>query len=248
MNFRFAIPSYNRLEILGQKSLKTLKEHNVPNDMIDIFVVKGEYDDYVKKYPDYKFHLAPKGMKEVRNYIFQEFYDEGDFVVSMDDDIDKFRMKNPLGWEPSSFKDEELDLLKEIQLAFHECGRSGRHLWGVSPTDSHLYMKNDISYDYKFCGGWFWGCIVDKTSLLVQTDQYEDYERCMRHYINDGGMVRLNYICCKTNYRSSVGGMGKQRDFENSQKYLKENYPNLFYLKKKKDGLNPVLKDTREKN
>jgi hypothetical protein len=242
---RFAIPSYNRIKELGEKSLHTLAEHGITPEEIDIFVVKEEFDAYENEYPEHKFHIGPLGMKNIRNFIFQEFYDEGDKVVSMDDDIDKIRMKNPKGWEASCYEDCELNLRAEIDLAFKECEKSGRHLWGLYPVENHFFMKNDISYDYKFCGGWMWGCIVDKESLLVGTDQYEDYERCIRHYLKDGGMIRLNYLCCKTKYINE-GGMGKDRKFEEAQNYLQNNYGDLFYLKKKKGGLNPVLKDLRK--
>ncbi len=247
MKIRFAIPSYNRVKELGEKTLKVLEEHQISKNQIDLFVIEEEFKEYTEKYPDYSFNVAPLGMKNVRNYIFQEFYEDGDYVVSMDDDIEKIRMKNPLGWEKSCFKDDQLDLLKEINLAFAECLRSKRFLWGIYPVENHFFMKNDISYDYKFIPGWFWGCIVDKDSLLIGIDQYEDYERSIKHYLKDGGMVRLNYICCKTKYISE-GGMGLDRKFDISQKYLEDNYKDLFYLKKKKNGLNPVLKDKRLKS
>ena len=245
MNYRFAIPSYSRLIELGEKTLATLKKHGVPTSKIDIFCVKEQIKDYKARYPDYTFIEAPLGMSAVRNYIFQEYYKEGEKVVSMDDDIEALRMKNPREWEESCFCDDELDLLLEIDLAWSECEKSGRTMWGVYPVENHFFMKNHISYDYKFIGGWMWGTIINKDALKLGVDQYEDYERCIRHYLKDGGMVRLNYISCKTKYLGNEGGMGKERKFKESRDYLAENYPNLFHLKLKKDGLNPVLKDSR---
>jgi len=243
---RFAIPSYNRVIELGSKTLKTLEGHGINKSNIDIFCVKGEIDEYKQRYPEYNFIEAPLGMKEVRNFIFQDYYKEGDYIVSIDDDIETIRMKNPREWEESCFCDNELDLEKEMNIAFKECEKSGRHLWGLYPVENHFFMKNSISYDYKFCVGNLWGVIVNKESLLVGIDQYEDYERCIKHYLKDGGMVRLNYLCCKTKYISK-GGMGKVREFKKSQEYLTSKYPNLFILKQKKDTLNPLLKDSRVK-
>jgi hypothetical protein len=129
---RFAIPSYNRLKELGEKTLATLAHHNIPKRVIDIFCVKEEIDEYRKLYPEYNIIEAPKGMVEVRRFIFREHYNEGAWIVSMDDDIEKIRMKNPREWEESSFCDDELDLMKEIELAFDCCVKSNRKLWGVN--------------------------------------------------------------------------------------------------------------------
>jgi hypothetical protein len=249
MNYRFAIPSYSRLKQLGEKSLATLEKHGIPKTQIDIFCVKDQIKDYEARYPGYTFIEAPLGMKNVRNYIFQEYYKEGDKVISMDDDIEKIRMKNPREWEESCFCDDELDLKTEIDLAFKECEKSGRSLWSVYPVENHFFMNNRISYDYKYCGGWMWGTIINKKALLLEIGDgaCEDYERSMRHYLKDGGMVRLNYICCKTKYGHPDGGMPpiaeRQRDL--FFKEAEEKFPGLFYLKMKKDGLNPVLKDSR---
>jgi hypothetical protein len=252
MNYRIAIPSYNRVKELGEKSLATLSKHGYETGDIDIFVADSEqYNLYKSEYPEYNIVVAVLGMKEVRNFIFQEYYKEGQKVLSMDDDIEKMRMKNPRGWEPSQFCDDELDLKKEIELAFKECEKSGRHLWGVYPVENHFFMKNDITFDYKFLGGWMWGTIINKEALLLEIGDgaCEDYERCMKHYLKDGGMVRLNYLCCKTKYGNPKGGMPpiEERGREEFFKEAGEKYKNLFYLKKKKGGLNPVLKDTRIK-
>jgi len=248
--WRVAIPSYNRVKELGEKTLLTLEHHKVPKNLIDIFVANQEqYELYINEYPDYNIVIAVIGMKDVRNFIFQEHYKEGDWIVSMDDDIEKIRMKNPRGWEDSSYCDDELDLMTEINLAFSECMKSKRSLWGLYPVDNHYFMKNQISYDYKFCGGWMWGVINKKelTKLDISDGCMEDYERCIKHYLQEGGMVRLNYICCKTKYGNAKGGMGiiDNRDRVGFMKELEERYPNLFYLKQKKDGLNPILKDKR---
>ena len=247
-NFRIAIPSYQRYDELRFKTLHTLEEIKFPKDRIDIFVAdeneKATYKTLIND-DTYNIVVGVKGMKAIREFIFLEYYNEGDYIVSMDDDITGFRMKNPRSWETSCFCDDELDLMKEIQLAFNECKKSKRHLWGINCMDSHFYMKNTITYDYKFCIGHFWGCIVKKECLSLGTDQYEDYERSIKHYLADGGVVRLNFICAKTKYIAK-GGMGREREFESSLEYLTKTYKDLVSIKKKKDGLNPLLKDKRE--
>jgi hypothetical protein len=59
--YRIAIPSYNRLEQLGQKTLKTLEFHNIDKSIIDIFVAnKEQYDLYKNKYPEYNIIIGEK--------------------------------------------------------------------------------------------------------------------------------------------------------------------------------------------
>ena len=243
--FRIAIPSLNRPN--EQYTIATLLRHGIPKSKIDIFVAnKEQYELYKDVLPDYNIIIGELGMKEIRMFI-TNYYPEGSKIVSFDDDIKEIRMKNPREWEESSFCDDELDLEMEIDLAFSECEKSGRHMWGVYPVENHYFMKNQISYDYKFsCGGMF-GLIIKRDLCQLHIDQYEDYERCIRHYLADGGIVRLNYLCLKTPKMGSNEGGMDTRDFSGDLKKLTDMFPNLFYLKQKKgmENPNPCLKDSR---
>jgi len=243
--YRIAIPSYNRVEGLGQKTLKTLEFHNIDKSIIDIFVANQEqYDLYKSKYPDYNIVIGEKGIRQIREFIFLKHYNEGDKVISFDDDIELIKMKNPRGWEPPGFANDELDLKKEFNIAFEECEKSNRHMWGVYPVDNSLFMKNDISYDYKFIIGHLFGVIIKKELLSLKLDQYDDYERSIKHYLADDGVVRLNYLCCKTKYIAE-GGIGIERQGDETLKLLVDTYPGLVSIKMKKAGPNPLLKDKR---
>ena len=74
---------------------------------------------------------------------------------------------------------------------------------------------------------------MKKECLSLGTDQYEDYERTIKHYLKDGGVVRLNYICAKTKYIAK-GGMGKEREFNKSLDYLLNTYKGLVSIKKRR--------------
>ena len=95
MHYRFAIPSYNRYIELGNKTLKTLNHYKIDKDLIDIFVADDtEYNEYKKLYPEYNIIIGRKGMKEIRNFYLSEYYNEGDYIISIDDDIEMIKMKN----------------------------------------------------------------------------------------------------------------------------------------------------------
>tara|TARA_R110001592_G_C12919291_1_gene728367 strand:- start:58 stop:834 length:777 start_codon:yes stop_codon:yes gene_type:complete len=258
MDYRIAIATYNRVEGLGKKTLSTLNTHNISKDIIDIFVAdKSQYDKYKQVYPEYNIIIGKLGLKSVRNFIFQEYYPEGQKVVSMDDDIEKIRMKNPRGWEASCWADDELDLKMELEKAFEECEKSGRNLWGLYPCENHFFMKNVITYDYRFCGGWCWGCINKRDNMILTTGNencIEDFERSIRHYIADGGVVRLNYLHAKQKYGNPDGGIGslesRERDYHIQE--IQKEFPNLSKVQIKRQGGKEgfkqlVLKDLRDK-
>ena len=243
--YRIAIPSLNRPN--EQHTIATLLRHGFEKDQIDLFVASPEQAEiYRSANPGINVIVGELGMKEIRMFI-TNYYPEGSKIVSFDDDIKEIRMKNPREWEESSYCDDELDLKLEIDLAFSECEKSGRSMWGVYPVDNHFFMKNQISYDYKFCCGNMFGLIINRDNNELHIDQYEDYERCIRHYLADGGVVRLNYICVKTPKMGTNAGGLCDRDYSGDLATLTSLYPNLFHTKIKK-GMphpNPMLRDSR---
>ena len=249
---RIAIPSYNRYDSINDKSFKVLYDAGYKPNMIDLFVADKEqyklYKNIVHK--DINIIIGKKGLKNIRDFIIN-YYPEGTKLLCMDDDVEMIKMKNPNSDEPSSFKNELLDLKKEVDNAFKICQKKKYHIWGLYPVDNHFYMKNDISYDYKFIIGNFFGLILNHEANKSYVEQKGDYERSIRHYLLDGGVVRINYLCAKTKFKKNSGG-ANESEFDRANKIktdqdiLIKYYPNLFYLKKKKDGLlNPVLKDSR---
>tara|TARA_R110000737_G_scaffold135601_2_gene166645 strand:- start:1616 stop:2389 length:774 start_codon:yes stop_codon:yes gene_type:complete len=247
MDYRIAIPSHNRPN--DQITFEYLLSQGFSPLDIDVFVSSSEQAElYRACNPKMDNIIIGKlGMKEIRNFI-TDYYPTDVKYVSFDDDIKEVRMKNPKEWEESSFADpDELDLDEEIKLAFSECEKSGRRMFGVYPVENHYFMKNQITYDYKFaCGGLFG--VINEKSLKIKLDQYEDYDRCIQEYLSYGGIVRLNYLCLKTpKMGKNEGGMSDERDFVGDLIKLQDLYPFLVNTKIKKGTglLNPVLKDTR---
>ena len=42
-------------------------------------------------------------------------------------------------------------------------------------------------------------------------DDKEDYERSIKYYLKDGGLVRFNNVCARTNCYQEPGGMQVER-------------------------------------
>lgn len=91
-NYIIVIPSYNRPEIIQNKTLALLNRHYINPQKIIIFVANQEqYDLYKAKVPAMLYGnlvIGVLGLKNQRNFIM-DYYPEGTHIVQMDDDLDK---------------------------------------------------------------------------------------------------------------------------------------------------------------
>ena len=119
---RIAIPSYNRYDSINDKSFKVLYDAGYKPSMIDLFVANKEQYELYKNivHKDINIIIGQKGLKNIREFIIN-YYPEGTKLLCMDDDVEMIKMKNPNSDEPSSFKNELLDLKKEVDNAFKIC-------------------------------------------------------------------------------------------------------------------------------
>jgi hypothetical protein len=92
----FAIPSYYRAMICQERTLATLEKMAVPREKITIFVADpNEYIFYRNACDPQRYGkivIAEKGMGAVRRFIAL-YYNEGQRVVNVDDDITGFYIK-----------------------------------------------------------------------------------------------------------------------------------------------------------
>ena len=64
-------------------------------------------------------------------------------------------------------------------------------------------------------------------------DDKEDYERTIKYYLKDKGVVRYNNISCNTNCYKEPGGIQATRKKEDSRRnanYLVKTYPHLVKI------------------
>ena len=116
---RIVIPSYNRYNTINNKSLKVIYEAGYKPDMVDLFVADKEQYNLYKNvvHNDINIIIGKKGLKNIRDFIIN-YYPENTKLLCMDDDVEMIKMKNPNNDEPSCFKNELLNLKKEINNAF----------------------------------------------------------------------------------------------------------------------------------
>ena len=250
-DYRIAIPSYRRAKTLRSKTLSLLTNSNIDPSRIDIFV--GDEDDaalYKRTLPGTWYEriiVGVPGMGPIRNFI-NDHYPEGQQVLNVDDDIKSIvRRIDDKTLEPV----EDLDGL--IKTGFRLAEQSGLRLWGIYPVGNPYFMKRRARFDLTYIVGAFWGTTIGRgDECYVTLEDKEDYERTLRYYSVDGGVVRIEDVALVTNYYGEEGGMQHDGNrtperIEASALMLVERFPDLCSLNtSKKSGHAEIrLKDRR---
>ena len=250
--YRVAIPSYNRSDIIIDKTLRTLQEGRVPHSCIYIFVANEEerklYKERVPKELYKKIVVGELGICKQRRFIM-DYFNEGKEIVYMDDDITGVFQ----AIDSKTLRRVE-NLHELIKQSFYRLDKS--NLWGVYPVANPFYMKpkeideeNDSCFSLKenltttlkFCVGCFYGIRNHHDTLFypdLKMIEKEDYDICIKFFIRDGCMNRYNNICVKQKKYSKGGcGNGEPRIKRNKEmaKLLCEKYPEYVSMKKGSD-------------
>lgn len=158
--------------------------------------------------------VGHKGLAKQRNFI-RKWYPSGQAILSMDDDVHKVKRLKVSASSPNDRSKWKLvnviaGLDELIQSAFRKTRDVGGYLWGVYPVDNAYFMSPNSSAELKFIVGPMFG-IINRPELAQQLDvtmdEKEDMERTLRHWQQDGVIVRLNYVTIQTAYFNNIGGM-----------------------------------------
>jgi len=237
----FAIPSYQRADIIKQKTLATLNYYDIPKTHIYIFCANKREKlayQYAINNQEYHYVTGVLGIQNQRNFI-KKFFAEGQRIVCIDDDISNITEKKST--DKTEGKLPDLDCLKTfVSSAFEELELCNGYLWGVYPVDNDFYMKHEITYDLRFIIGCFYGIINrHDTDLILSHAPKEDVMQTIQHYMKDGVVVRYNWIGVRTNFFGKGGIGNRQSREENAKKaslHFDDKYPGLGSVFVRKDG------------
>ena len=241
-NYVIAIPTYNRVKELVNKSLATLKRGKVNSNKIYIFVANKEqeqlYKDAVPKALYHKIVVGKIGIANQRKFI-SKYFPEKQYIVSMDDDVEELEMMTA---PDKLVKITNLD--KFFNDAYKKLKEENLYIWGIYPVHNPFFMKKNISTGLKFIIGVLYGYINRHNTKLepsVNAETKEDFEQSILYFKMDGGVLRYNYIVPKTKF-NAPGGLGTDR-FERNKKaaaYLKKTYPDIITIFQRKNGTHEV--------
>lgn len=241
-DYKVAIPSYNRVKEIVNKSLPTLQKGKVDAKKIYIFVANKEqekiYKEGVPKHFYNQIIVGKKGIANQRKFI-AAYFPEGQEVVSMDDDVEELqRMVNP----EKLVKISNLDTF--FKDAFKKLYKENLYIWGVYPVQNPFFMKKGTSTGLKFIIGVLYDYRTRhnkklQPSILAETK--EDYEQSILYYKMDGGVLRFNDVVPKTKF-NAPGGLGTDRYSRNKSaaEYLKRTYPDIITIFHRKSGMPEV--------
>ena len=259
-----AIPSYRRPETLKNKTMKVLKHYKIDPKKIHIFVAdteqKAVYEAALEPKDYHKIIIGVPGIKNIRNFM-PKYFPEGQHIFYIDDDISKVYDTENDSCDKSDKKMNRQVILKNLRAlidkGFKLSKKTGLTNWGVYPANNPYFMKartrnidDYVSKKLCYVMGGFTGVINHRKSEIRTIDDKEDYERSIKYYLKDGGLLRFNNVTVYTRCYQEPGGMQVERTkkrIHESAVYLTEKYPLLCTLNtSKKSGFSEVrLRDRR---
>jgi len=244
-----AIPSYKRNETLKKKTMRVLGEYKINPKKIFIFVAdqnqKKLYENTLEPKTYNKIVVGKPGIQHIRNFM-PKYFPEKKPIVYMDDDISKISICNNNNINSDGTYDKKNNKLERlsnldgfIKNSFKYGKKQKMDNWGVYPTDNPYFMKptlknnKHVSKDLKFLIGFLTGVINNKKAEIRSIGDKEDYERTIKYYLKDNGVLRYNNVSCNTNCYKEPGGIQATRKKEDSARnanYLVKTYPDLVKI------------------
>lgn len=245
----FAIRTHKRPHILSQKTWSFLRRHGIKTDEIHLFICGEDQAKLYESYGGTGAHIhnreAP-GIPGAADAV-QRHWPVGEWVVHLDDDIEELFELTSDGLRPL------LDFRAMCQSAHAEAAASGVDMWGIYPVHNHFFMKQRTAFGLYFIWSGCYGFqSLGEKAPKTSVKHKDDFERSIRSYLRNGAVMRLDNICCKTNWNAeggthSEGNEKLFREHREAAHQLHSRYPHLVRLRKKKGfgGLDVVLVNHR---
>jgi hypothetical protein len=203
MDYLIAIPSYDRVDVLRNKTIALLESNDIPKESVYIFVAPNDQQKYTDAFPGYNIVVADcKGILQTRNFITR-YFPEGQKLVHFDDDIESVLEK--VTDDKTDGTMVPVNLKEFIATGFADIESRGLSMFGINPVANPFFMSRKISTDLRYVVAAFRGVINHHDIVLSYSDQKEDVENTIRAYIRDGGVLRYNYITVKTKWYAPGG-------------------------------------------
>lgn len=237
MDYKVAICSHKRISTLKKKTLATLERYSIPKESIYIFVAPEELPEYLLAFPEYHVVQGALGLLDNRNAV-TEYFDSDVPLFCLDDDITGFfttedgKTLLPL---------DDLDAF--VRQGFHLTLERGFSLWSLYPVKNAGWLKNTVSSGLVFIYGCAYG-VLNRKDVQITLLLKDDYERSLKFYLRDGGVLRLNWVAPGQSYLKGSGGLSEFRTLEREEEAcdrLVFHYPTLVKKRIKRQRVDVVF-------
>jgi hypothetical protein len=209
MDYKIAIPSFNRPIQLAKKTLKFLQNNNIPNDKIYIFVHSESQYNYYRIYVPDDMHLIitnQNGLISTRNFIV-DYFDIDSYIISMDDDVTNIKR---LHIHPDGKKTlMDLNNLEQtFQFIYQLLDKTQTYLFGTYGRNP-LFMSTSVDTRFSFIDGAFYGFINRKLdSLKITHVQFgDDTELALKYHKHDGKTLNIKFLAVLHSIANNDGGL-----------------------------------------
>lgn len=189
--FKLVIPTYKRYKI------PTLAHLDMFDDIYIFVANQQEYNKYKLYYPNHKIIIGELGIKNQRNFI-TNYFDEGDIIVSLDDDI-------------KEFKDRQNRLLIDaVKDCVEYLKQSNYGLMTFPPTANERFNNAESFTIGNYLGVGVFHIYKNDKAVQLSIDFIEDYERSLLYIKRDGGVIR-NWDIIYKHKPYNIGGLEEMR-------------------------------------
>jgi hypothetical protein len=248
MTYVVVIPSYERVNILKEKTLKMLKEGGVPLSRVYVFVADKQEEAAYKAAglgAGIKIVVGKLGITNQRVFI-RQYFPPKTKIVSLDDDVECLLNMDPVTHKLVPFAANRLHAF--FDQAFKTAAAHKMGLWGIFPTPNPFYMVGQApsSTTLKFVIGTVHGFVNSHGDIAIgDIEEKEDVEMTIQYYMRDGGVLRFNHVAFKTRFKNPTGGLGGvEKRFEANKRaaeYLAAKYPGCTRIKVRKNGMHEIV-------
>ena len=224
---KIVIPSYNRPDILKQKTLKFLLEENYAPEDIYIFLKNDEQHVLYQQHIDEAVHFVvcnTNNLREKRQFIC-DYFPEGELILSVDDDIKRLKMI------------KHTSLRDFVPYMFRKMSEYNCKIWGVYPVNNLFFCKDRLRVGKQLVLFGFYGFVNTKDFCFPDVIKEDIWYSCYRSQ-KDGQILRYDGACMDTTLYTK-GGLKEYRTLELEEKTCEaicNEFPSLVYYTVKKDG------------
>lgn len=240
MEYKIIIPSYKREKTIIKNTLTTLFKTDIKKD-IYIFVANKEEENIYKKSLieyDVKIIVGVRGIPNQRNFI-QKYFEEGERLVFIDDDIKKLCGLNKEGKIVECKKIDNF-----LNKAFEQTEKVGFKMFGINSNISIFEMNQKVSAGRIYIVGNFYGLIntrdvfVDEGEDIKSRKDYksgkESHERALKMYVKYGGVLKYRSYGVVSNYWGEKGGHQESRTNDGEKEatyFLNDKYKGMTKIR-----------------